>query len=191
MGTLTTAVFRSYKQWSAETSLAVPLACLASNIFELNQASAHSQACLACKGAILFTGIGKSGFIAQKVCQTLVSTGTKAVFLSPTDALHGDIGILSREDLLVLVSKSGATDELLRLVPYARVRHRRVAAVPVEAAPPLTLIELASPKPNLLLPCTVLTRHCIPCKGLALDTIHAVRQCCTPLRRPRGRGWWR
>ena len=51
-----------------------------------------------------------------------MSTGTKAVFLSPTDALHGDIGILSREDLLVLVSKSGATDELLRLVPYARVR---------------------------------------------------------------------
>ena len=80
------------------------------------------QACLACKGAILFTGIGKSGFIAQKVCQTLVSTGTKAVFLNPTDALHGDIGIVTREDLVVLVSKSGATDELLRLVPYARVR---------------------------------------------------------------------
>ena len=69
------------------------------------------QACLACKGAILFTGIGKSGFIAQKVCQTLVSTGTKAVFLNPTDALHGDIGIVTREDLVVLVSKSGATDE--------------------------------------------------------------------------------
>ncbi|KAK9839852.1 hypothetical protein WJX81_006078 [Elliptochloris bilobata] len=87
------------------------------------------KACLACKGAILFTGIGKSGFIAQKVCQTLVSTGTKAVFLNPTDALHGDIGILSREDLLVLVSKSGATDELLRLVPYARAKGARLVAV--------------------------------------------------------------
>jgi len=87
-----------------------------------------AQACLACKGAILFTGIGKSGFIAQKVCQTLVSTGTKAVFLNPTDALHGDIGILGRDDLVVLMSKSGATDELLRLVPYARVRAARAPA---------------------------------------------------------------
>ena len=79
------------------------------------------QECLDCRGTLLFTGIGKSGFIAQKVCQTLVSTGTKAVYLSPTDALHGDIGIVGREDLVVLVSKSGATEELLRLVPYAKV----------------------------------------------------------------------
>lgn len=79
------------------------------------------QACLDCRGSILFTGIGKSGFIAQKVCQTLVSTGTKAVFLNPTDALHGDIGIVGQDDLVVIVSKSGATEELLRLVPYAKV----------------------------------------------------------------------
>ena len=79
------------------------------------------QECLDCRGTLLFTGIGKSGFIAQKVCQTLVSTGTKAVYLSPTDALHGDIGIVGRDDLVVLVSKSGATEELLRLVPYAKV----------------------------------------------------------------------
>ena len=80
------------------------------------------QACLACKGSILFTGVGKSGFIAQKVSQTLVSTGTKAVFLNPTDALHGDLGIVGKEDLVVLFSKSGNTEELIRLVPYARVR---------------------------------------------------------------------
>ncbi len=58
----------------------------------------------------------------MQVCQTLVSTGTKAVFLSPTDALHGDIGIVGQDDLVVIVSKSGATEELLRLVPYAKVR---------------------------------------------------------------------
>jgi len=51
-----------------------------------------------------------------------VATGTKAVFLSPTDALHGDIGILSEEDLLVLLFKEGDGDELLKLVPYAKVR---------------------------------------------------------------------
>jgi hypothetical protein len=82
-----------------------------------------AQECLDCRGTLLFTGIGKSGFIAQKVCQTLVSTGTKAVYLSPTDALHGDIGIVGRDDLVVMVSKSGATEELLRLVPYAKVSH--------------------------------------------------------------------
>ena len=50
-----------------------------------------------------------------------MSTGTKAVFLNPTDALHGDIGIVNPGDLLVCFSKSGATEELLRLVPFARV----------------------------------------------------------------------
>ena len=79
------------------------------------------QACLDCAGSILFTGIGKSGFIAQKIAQTLVSTGTKAVFLNPTDALHGDLGIVGPGDLVVVVSKSGNTEELVRLVPYARV----------------------------------------------------------------------
>lgn len=81
-----------------------------------------AQACLACTGTIVCTGVGKSGFIAQKICQTLVSTGTKALYLSPTDALHGDIGILTAHDLLVCFSKSGGTDELLRLIPYAKVR---------------------------------------------------------------------
>ena len=51
----------------------------------------HLQACLACKGSIVFTGVGKSGFIAQKISQTLISTGTRAMYLNPTDALHGDL----------------------------------------------------------------------------------------------------
>ena len=76
---------------------------------------------LECKGTVFFSGVGKSGFISQKVSMTLVSTGTKSVFLSPTDALHGDIGIISEDDILVLVSKSGSTEELLKLVPYAKV----------------------------------------------------------------------
>jgi arabinose-5-phosphate isomerase len=72
----------------------------------------------------LFTGVGKSGFIAQKISQTLVSTGTKAVFLNPTDALHGDIGIVGAEDLLVCFSKSGNTEELTKMIPYAKVGAR-------------------------------------------------------------------
>jgi len=79
------------------------------------------QACLACRGSILFTGVGKSGFIAQKISQTLISTGTRAMYLNPTDALHGDLGIVSQDDLIVLLSKSGTTEELIRLVPFAKV----------------------------------------------------------------------
>ena len=80
------------------------------------------QLVLDCKGTVFFTGVGKSGFIAQKISMTLVSTGTKSVFLNPTDALHGDIGIVSKEDIMVMFSKSGSTTELLTLIPYARAK---------------------------------------------------------------------
>lgn len=75
---------------------------------------------LICSAAPITRPLPK-GKAQVQVCQTLVSTGTKAVFLNPTDALHGDIGIVGQDDLVVIVSKSGATEELLRLVPYAKV----------------------------------------------------------------------
>lgn len=89
---------------------------------DYTQLHAFTKLLLECKGVIFFSGVGKSGFIAQKICQTLVSTGTKSVFLSPTDALHGDIGIVGPEDIVVVFSKSGATEELVKLVPYARAK---------------------------------------------------------------------
>ncbi|GAA0143976.1 hypothetical protein LIER_04536 [Lithospermum erythrorhizon] len=89
---------------------------------DLTQALSFTQSLLDCKGCIFFTGVGKSGFVAQKISQTLVSLGIKAGFLSPTDALHGDIGILGGDDLLVLFSKSGNTEELVKLVPCARAK---------------------------------------------------------------------
>jgi len=78
------------------------------------------QAFLSCTGVIFFTGVGKSGIIAQKIAVTLISTGTKAIYLPPTDALHGDLGIVTQKDLFVLISKSGESDELLQLVPNLR-----------------------------------------------------------------------
>ncbi|GLJ52811.1 hypothetical protein SUGI_1125060 [Cryptomeria japonica] len=89
---------------------------------EYAEVQAFAQVLMDAKGVIFFTGVGKSGFVAQKITQTFVSTGTKAVFLSPTDALHGDIGIVGSNDVLVLFSKSGTTEELLRLVPCARAK---------------------------------------------------------------------
>ena len=84
------------------------------------------QAMLACKGTIHMTGVGKSGFIAQKIAQILVSTGTRASFLAPTDALHGDIGCLAPGDVLCLLSKSGGSEELQKLLPFVKVCSRRV-----------------------------------------------------------------
>ncbi|GMP68084.1 hypothetical protein CsSME_00027821 [Camellia sinensis var. sinensis] len=89
---------------------------------DLSQTLAFTQTLLNAKGTIFFSGVGKSGFVARKISQTLVSLGIRSGFLSPVDALHGDIGILSDSDILVMFSKSGNTEELLRLVPCAKAK---------------------------------------------------------------------
>ncbi|MEG8946891.1 KpsF/GutQ family sugar-phosphate isomerase [Rosettibacter firmus] len=69
------------------------------------------------KGRVVFTGMGKSGLIARKIVATLNSTGTAAIFMHPTDALHGDLGMVRKDDIVIIISKSGDTEELLRLIP--------------------------------------------------------------------------
>ncbi|MCH8171576.1 MAG: SIS domain-containing protein, partial [Bacteroidetes bacterium] len=59
------------------------------------------------KGRVIFSGMGKSGLVARKIVATLNSTGTAAIFLHPTDALHGDLGMVRKEDIVILISKSG------------------------------------------------------------------------------------
>lgn len=81
------------------------------------------------KGVLFFTGIGKSGFVAQKIAATMMSTGTKAFFLPPIDALHGDLGMVSSDDIVVILSKSGETEELLQLLPSLRNIRARIVAV--------------------------------------------------------------
>ena len=87
------------------------------------------QECLKIKGMIIFTGVGKSGIIAEKIAMTMVSTGTKALYLPPVNFLHGDIGILSENDLFIVISRSGETEELLNLVPFAKKRGARLLAI--------------------------------------------------------------
>ncbi|CAH8360230.1 unnamed protein product [Eruca vesicaria subsp. sativa] len=88
----------------------------------LSQILSFSRLLLSTSGTVFFTGVGKSAFVAQKISQTLISLSFPSSFLSPLDALHGDIASLSSSDVLVLFSKSGATKELLRLVPCAKAR---------------------------------------------------------------------
>jgi arabinose-5-phosphate isomerase len=95
----------------------------------LPQTLAFARTLLSAAGTIFFSGVGKSGFVAHKISQTLVSLGIRSAFLSPVDALHGDIGALTPRDVLVLLSKSGATEELLRLVPCARAKGAYLVSV--------------------------------------------------------------
>src|ERR1700722_4214539 len=96
---------------------------------DLKEVDKVVQECLRTKGLIIFTGVGKSGIIAEKIAMTMISTGTKALYLPPTNFLHGDIGILSENDLFVIMSRSGETEELLNLVPFAKRRGARLLAV--------------------------------------------------------------
>jgi len=80
-----------------------------------------------CKGKVVLLGIGKSGIIAQKVAATMTSTGTAAVYLHPSDALHGGLGIVTSEDVVIVLSNSGETDEVIEMLPY--LHHRRVPII--------------------------------------------------------------
>ncbi|HSX03850.1 MAG TPA: KpsF/GutQ family sugar-phosphate isomerase [Rhabdochlamydiaceae bacterium] len=93
---------------------------------DLKAAHLFFQACLKCPGSLIFTGVGKSGIIAEKIALTLVSTGTRAHFLSPTNFLHGDIAMVSSEDTVVMLSKSGEAEELLNIFPFFKRRGAQI-----------------------------------------------------------------
>ena len=82
-----------------------------------------------CKGKIVVTGVGKSGHIGSKIAATLASTGTPAFFLNPLDAYHGDLGMLDERDLVLAISYSGATEELLRFLPLIQAKHIPIIAM--------------------------------------------------------------
>ena len=87
------------------------------------------RAVYACRGKVVLTGIGKAGIIAQKISGTLASTGTQSIFLHPVEALHGDLGRLQRDDVMIALSHSGATEEIIRLVDHAKARGTKLIAV--------------------------------------------------------------
>ncbi|MDN3504480.1 MAG: KpsF/GutQ family sugar-phosphate isomerase [Rhabdochlamydiaceae bacterium] len=96
------------------------------NKIDLEHAQIIFEEIANCKGNIVLTGIGKSGIIAEKIAKTMSSTGTKALALSAIDAMHGDIGILGRDDLFIVLSKSGHTKELKELIRIVKLRNIRV-----------------------------------------------------------------
>jgi arabinose-5-phosphate isomerase len=103
---------------SAKRTFVIEANALQETIAALDE-NDFTKACdilLACKGRIIVSGMGKSGHIARKIASTLTSTGTPAIFLHPTEASHGDIGLVSKNDVLLIISKSGESDELTSLL---------------------------------------------------------------------------
>ncbi len=82
-----------------------------------------------CKGKVVILGIGKSGIIGQKIAATMTSTGTVALHLHPSDALHGGLGIVNTDDVVVVLSNSGETDEVVEMLPY--LKHRGVPIIAI------------------------------------------------------------
>lgn len=99
---------------------------------------------LACTGRVVVCGMGKSGQIGHKLASTLVSTGTPSVFLHPADGFHGDVGIVTARDLVIAISNSGSTREVVDLVPVMRNLGAKVIALTGGAQSPLArLADLA------------------------------------------------
>ncbi len=86
-----------------------------------------------CKGKVIVTGVGKSGNIGAKIAATLASTGTPAFFVNPLDVYHGDLGVMTKDDVVLALSNSGQTDELLRFIPM--VLHMEIPIIGMSANP--------------------------------------------------------
>jgi arabinose-5-phosphate isomerase len=87
------------------------------------------EAILQSKGKLIITGAGKSGLIGKKISATLASTGTSSFFMHPTEAFHGDLGMIGRNDLVILISYSGETDEVIRLIPFLKWNDNKTLSI--------------------------------------------------------------
>jgi arabinose-5-phosphate isomerase len=92
---------------------------------------------LDCRGRVVVTGMGKPGFVAQKISATLASTGTPSLYVHPAEAAHGDLGRIAKDDVVIALSNSGETEELLRLLPALKKIGARVVAITKDRANPL------------------------------------------------------
>ena len=107
-----------------------------------------------CQGRVIVTGMGKSGIICRKIAATFASTGTPAFFLHPAEAIHGDLGVIQPEDVVVALSYSGETDELLRLLET--IRRLGAKLIAITGGPRSTLAQAA----DVALDCSVAHEAC-------------------------------
>ncbi len=87
------------------------------------------KAILECSGKLIVCGMGKSGIIGKKIAATMASTGTPSFFLHPAEAYHGDLGMIEKEDIVLLISNSGETDEVLKIIPFLKEQRNIIIAM--------------------------------------------------------------
>jgi arabinose-5-phosphate isomerase len=107
-----------------------------------------------CRGRVILTGMGKSGIICRKIAATLTSTGTPAFFLHPAEAIHGDLGVIQADDVVLALSHSGETDEILRLLET--IRRLGAGLIAITGSPRSTLAHAA----DVALDCSVTEEAC-------------------------------
>ena len=95
-----------------------------------------------CKGKCIVTGVGKSGHVGAKIAATLASTGTSSFFVNPLDAFHGDLGMFTKDDVVVAISYSGNTDELLRFIPL--LLERKIPIIGISGHPTSLLAQYST-----------------------------------------------
>lgn len=91
--------------------------------------TAAVNAILESKGKLIVAGVGKSGLIGRKIAATLASTGTPSFFLHPGEAFHGDLGMVEHDDLVILISYSGETDEILKIIPFLKWNGNKIISI--------------------------------------------------------------
>lgn len=113
----------------AKQTFALEISALMRTSELLNSDFEKAVELIASSHKIIVSGVGKSGLIGQKIAATLSSIGVSAVFLHPVEALHGDIGMVQKDDVALLISKSGNTAELVRTIPYLKMRSARIISI--------------------------------------------------------------
>ena len=113
----------------AKKDLEIESKALIKQIDQIDQAFVDAcELCLECSGKLIVMGLGKSGHIADKIAATLSSTGTPSYFIHPSEAIHGDIGMIDEKDIVLIFSYSGETEEIISLIPYLNKKEIKIIA---------------------------------------------------------------
>ena len=115
---------------SAKRTLEIESESISSIAKQLNKSfTTLCENVISCKGKFVIMGVGKSGHIAQKISATLSSTGTPSIFIHPTEAAHGDIGLIDKKDMVLLISNSDETDEIINILPSLKRHAKEIASL--------------------------------------------------------------
>lgn len=114
----------------------------------------------ACQGRVVVTGMGKSGIIARKIAATLSSTGTPSLFMHPAEAIHGDLGMLVRGDVVIALSSSGETEEILHLLPTIKRLPAKLISMTCDECKPEAKLSTLAAAANIALDCSVAKEAC-------------------------------